>query len=681
MDWTEAIVKVLREAGGGPMHVEDITSNIINKGYYSTRSQNPVNTVDSYLSTNKKLFQNTEKGYYKLIGTPAPATPTTVARVAPVVVSSCTSVRPCTSYHPGDAKYKCALDFVDSTVEKHADLSDLEMKLLELIVNFRLFLVNGEVCFAADILDNLEVQILDEEGKRPQSIDATLLQKKLNELNEQIAKTERELQNNPQFEKLYGLLKRMSSAAKEANERLNNASDGKVKFKYPILGEFIPGSNPKVVIYLKSIEKSIKKRKEEYPRRSESRWQVMAAVFVHEMFHAWNYVKAGRMKRSVLAIDEPMVEFETLYFLKELEAFTKSLSHHLHENWKSRVQDKQQSIGDVAAYGFGYYLFDKLSEIDADESIKWIETYSKKSASINGSYPLVEKAEKALNPVYPFKSESKVMGWFKKIIFDDRATSKTVGKSATAKVSNTMSEVIYKIRVNRPCRLFIDDEELMTLKENELTKITLPKGEYLRKVVAEDDSTIFDEKVISLFHPTVDDIALDAISLEEAKRNALLDEFFQGDLCFKPTKDRSSVVVVDKKAYVDVINIPNQIKYAGYVYPVIEVRLHAPDLKSITIPDGVKGICFEDCSSLTSIIIPNSLTYITWDAFKGCSSLRSITIPDSVTRIYNYAFEDCDLLTVIDYTGTKEQWEKIEKDEFWKGLYKSIEIRCTDGNM
>ena len=339
MDWTEAIVKVLREAGGGPMHVEDITSNIINKGYYSTRSQNPVNTVDSYLSTNKNLFQNTEKGYYKLIGTPAPATPTTVARVAPVVVSSCTSVRPCTSYHPGDAKYKCASDFVDSTVEKHADLSDLEMKLLELIVNFRLPLVNGEVCFADD---NLEVQILDEEGKRPQSIDATLLQKKLNELNEQIAKTKRELQNNPQLENKYGLLNHMSSAAEKAQERLNNASDGKVEFEYPILGEFIHGSNPKVVIYLKSIDESIKKRKEKYPWLSESRQQVMAAVFVHEMFHAWNYFKAGRMKRSVLAIDEPMVEFETLYFLKELEAFTKSLSHPLHENWKSRVQNKQR---------------------------------------------------------------------------------------------------------------------------------------------------------------------------------------------------------------------------------------------------------------------------------------------------------------------------------------------------
>ena len=50
-----------------------------------------------------------------------------------------------------------------------------------------------------------------------------------------------------------------------------------------------------------------------------------------------------------------------------------------------------------------------------------------------------------------------------------------------------MNEVIYKIRVNRPCRLFIDDEEMMILDENKLTKITLPEGEYLRKVVAIDN--------------------------------------------------------------------------------------------------------------------------------------------------------------------------------------------------
>ena len=440
MKWMEAIVKVLREAGGGPMSVEDITSNIINKGYYSTRSQHPETTVNSYLSKNKKLFQNTEKGHYKLIGTPAPATPTTIARVAPAVVRSSTSVRPCTSYSPGDPKYKCASAFVNSSV-----LSQLEMDLLELIVNFRLPLANGEVCFAADILDNFEVQFL-EKGIRDQSIDAALLEQKLSELNEKIAKTKRELQNNPQREELYGLLERMSSAAKKAQELLNKASDGKVEFEYPIFGEFVLNETekPKVVIYLKSIDESIKKRNEEYPWRSESRWKVMPAVFIHEMFHAWNYFNAEQNSRSVLAIDEPMVEFETLYFLKKLETFTESHSNPLHKNVlsvrvnrKFRVKKKQQSIGDVAAYGFGYYLYEKLSERDVD-SITWIETYSKKSASIKSSQA-VKNVEKALIPIYPFKSEKQVMRWFERIIFDAIATSKTAGKSATDKVDLDVS--------------------------------------------------------------------------------------------------------------------------------------------------------------------------------------------------------------------------------------------------
>ena len=427
MDWTEAIVKVLREAGGGPMHVEDITSNIINKGYYSTRSRNPVNTVDSYLSRNKKLFKLEKPGVYKLIGTPAPTTHTTTSGVSPVVASSSTSARPCTSYSPGDPQYKRASEFVDSPI-----LSQLEKELLELIVNFRLPLVNGEVCFA-DILDNLEVQILDEEKSRPQSIDATLLSEKLNELNEQIVELQNKQQHNPRLSDLNGgLLNRMSSAAEKAQERLKNALGGKVEFEYPILGEFISGGNPKVVIYLKSIENHI--------RNSYcSRESVMAAVFVHEMFHAWNYFNAGQRSKSALAIDEPMVEFETLYFLKKLETFTESQSNPLHKNVSSvrvnrefRVKKKQQSIGDVAAYGFGYYLYEKLSERDVD-SITWIETYSKKSASIKSSQA-VKNVEKALIPIYPFKSEKQVMRLFERIIFDAIATSKTAGKSATDKV-------------------------------------------------------------------------------------------------------------------------------------------------------------------------------------------------------------------------------------------------------
>ena len=56
---------------------------------------------------------------------------------------------------------------------------------------------------------------------------------------------------------------------------------------------------------------------------------------------------------------------------------------------------------------------------------------------------------------------------------------------------------------------------------------------------------------------------------------------------------------------------------------------------------------FQNCSSLTSITIPNSVTSIYDSAFSGCTSLTSISIPEGVTSIGSYAFSYCYALTSI----------------------------------
>ena len=73
-------------------------------------------------------------------------------------------------------------------------------------------------------------------------------------------------------------------------------------------------------------------------------------------------------------------------------------------------------------------------------------------------------------------------------------------------------------------------------------------------------------------------------------------------------------------------------------------------LTSITIPSSVTSLgshCFYYCSGLTSITIPSSVTSLGYACFDGCSGLTSITIPSSVTSLDDYCFSGCSGLTSI----------------------------------
>ena len=116
-------------------------------------------------------------------------------------------------------------------------------------------------------------------------------------------------------------------------------------------------------------------------------------------------------------------------------------------------------------------------------------------------------------------------------------------------------------------------------------------------------------------------------------------------------------------------------------------RLILPDAlngcksETITIPDKVRFIgpkAFADCSNIRIVVLPEGLKRIADGTFSSCSRLHSIVIPRSVKKIGNFVFENTPL-TAILYQGTREEWERIKKNERWDGCYASWEEKGIEG--
>ena len=110
---------------------------------------------------------------------------------------------------------------------------------------------------------------------------------------------------------------------------------------------------------------------------------------------------------------------------------------------------------------------------------------------------------------------------------------------------------------------------------------------------------------------------------------------------------------------------------------------------TVTI-DNLKYKIYDDTASLVgyvdtpeNLMIPKSFWYdgytfkvssIGVEAFYNCTSLTSVTIPNSVTSIGSSALSGCSNLKSVNYNGTKAQWKSISG----YGNVSQI-IKCTDG--
>lgn len=122
-------------------------------------------------------------------------------------------------------------------------------------------------------------------------------------------------------------------------------------------------------------------------------------------------------------------------------------------------------------------------------------------------------------------------------------------------------------------------------------------------------------------------------------------------LCFLLDKAMKTATLLPKMEgkYSGDIVVPEKVKgNDGYTYTVVAFGgrcfYDCSGLTSITIPSSVTSLgeqCFSNCGGLTSIEIPFSVISVGFACFSYCWSLTSIEIPSSVISLGYYCFYYC----------------------------------------
>jgi len=93
----------------------------------------------------------------------------------------------------------------------------------------------------------------------------------------------------------------------------------------------------------------------------------------------------------------------------------------------------------------------------------------------------------------------------------------------------------------------------------------------------------------------------------------------------------------------------------------------------ITYPVGsIEESAFYGCTGITSVTIPNSVTYISSTAFCGCTGLTSMTIPNGVKDISGSAFSKCTNLNAIIVATDNDYYSSVKGVLFDKSKTKIV---------
>jgi|GEM_PF-4294963 len=136
------------------------------------------------------------------------------------------------------------------------------------------------------------------------------------------------------------------------------------------------------------------------------------------------------------------------------------------------------------------------------------------------------------------------------------------------------------------------------------------------------------------------------------------------------------------------VNIPGTVKKLS-----IGTFSDSQTLHSVVIGYGLEELycCFQSCTALTSVTLPNSLKHLSGDmmfggAFSMCSSLTSITLPDSLQSIGPHTFSSTFLKEVISKNPTPPDFVEdnvyplADQEYFSDNTYQNATLKIPAGS-
>ena len=142
---------------------------------------------------------------------------------------------------------------------------------------------------------------------------------------------------------------------------------------------------------------------------------------------------------------------------------------------------------------------------------------------------------------------------------------------------------------------------------------------------------------------------------DEEDESDLWTEFISGKIRYEVMDGKKAAVVGLKTKQVTKVKIPSTVSYDGRIYKVTEISDYA----------------FKK-SSVTEVVIADSVKEIGTSAFLGCKKLVKVTIGANTTKIGTKAFKDCSELKTIIVRSKK--LKRIGKNAF-SGIRKNAQIK------